>query len=285
MSPPVSTKDPAAVEAEVQAACRAMFRGADVSFVSRAFDWAKECFSGHYLDYQPVDAPYHDLEHTLQGTLCLARLLRGRHKAGAEPALTERMFRLGLLAILLHDTGYLKKRGDRDGTGAKYTVTHVERSANFARALLTDRGFNAADATAAGNMIHCTGIDAALNLIRFQDEQERIVGYALGTADLLGQMAADDYVEKLPKLYSEFAEAAQFSQDTTHFVTRYASAADLMRRTPAFWDEIVLSKLERDFGALYRYLNDPYPDGPNPYLQRVEANMSRLRQRVASAAA
>jgi hypothetical protein len=39
--------------------------------------------------------------------------------------------------------------------------------------------------------------------------------------------------------------------------------------------------LERDFGGLHRFLNDPYPDGPNPYVERIEAHMARLRQRLA----
>src|SRR5512142_770504 len=103
MFAPVVTKDPTAVEVEVQAACRAMFPDADPLYVPRVFGWAIECFTGNFCDYQPVDARYHDLEHTLQGTLCLARLLRGRHAAGAYPRLTERMFQLSLAAILLHD--------------------------------------------------------------------------------------------------------------------------------------------------------------------------------------
>ena len=108
----VVTKDPTAVEREVQAAYRAMFPEADPLLVSRAFAWVIECFSGHYQDYQAVDTRYHDFEHTLQGTLCLARLLRGRQAAGAQPQFTPRMFQLALLAILLHDAGYLKKRSD-----------------------------------------------------------------------------------------------------------------------------------------------------------------------------
>src|SRR5438093_430889 len=123
MYAPVSTKDPAAVEAEVQSAYLANFPDGDRFFVPRIFGWAIECFTGNYRDYQAVDAHYHDFEHTLQGTLCMARLLRGRSLAGAEPPLPQRMVRLGLVAILLHDTGYLKKREDTQGTGAKYTVT------------------------------------------------------------------------------------------------------------------------------------------------------------------
>jgi len=40
----------------------------------------------------------------------------------------------------------------------------------------------------------------------FRTELEKLVGFALATADLLGQMAAPDYVDKLPILYLEFAE-------------------------------------------------------------------------------
>src|SRR5882724_8945211 len=214
----IVAKDPVAVEVEVQAARLAMFPDGDPLFVPLAFGWAIECFEGRYRDYQAVDARYHDFEHTLQGTLCMARLVRGRHLAGAQPALTQRAVQLGLLAILLHDTGYLKQRDDSEGTGAKYTVTHVERSAEFAALLLKDKGFSPGDIQAVQNMIHCTGVDATLSVIPFQSEIEKIAGFALGTADLLGQMAAEDYVDKLPILFSEFAEAVKYTNDTTHFI-------------------------------------------------------------------
>ena len=107
MYPPVVTKDPTAVEVEVQTACRAMFPGADPLFVPRVFGWAIECFTGSYRDYQAVDTQYHDFEHTLQGTLCLARLLRGRHLAGAQPRFTQPMLQLSLLAMLQAELSWL----------------------------------------------------------------------------------------------------------------------------------------------------------------------------------
>ena len=283
MYPPVVTKDPTAVQVAVQATCRMMFPDVDLLFVPRAFGWAIECFTGNYQDYQAVDTRYHDFEHTLQGTLCLARLLRGRRAAGAQPQLTQRMFRLSLVAILLHDTGYLKKREDLDGTGAKYTVTHVHRSADFAAQLLQEKGFTPTDIQAVQNMICCTGVNAALSVIPFQSEMEKVAGFALGTADLLGQMAAEDYVDKLPILYAEFAEAADYSKDQTQFVAMFTSAADLMQKTPTFWEKFVRVKLDSDFGGLHRFLNDPYPSGPNSYFQRIEANLERIRQRITPA--
>jgi hypothetical protein len=51
-----------------------------------------------------------------------------------------------------------------------------------------------------------------------------------------------------------------------------------MRNTPGFWQHYVWPKIERDFGGLYRFLSDPYPDGPNFYLDAVAANISRLRR-------
>src|SRR5882672_10325448 len=174
MHPAISTKSPRAVEAEVQAAYQNMFPKGDLLFVPRVFGWALQCFAGEYRDYQAVDARYHDFEHTLQGTLCMTRLLRGRHFAAAEPILTQRIVELGLLAILLHDTGYLKKRDDTEGTGAKYTVVHVRRSAEFAAALLGEKGFSASEIQAVQHMIQCTGVDAALSIIAFQSDIEKV---------------------------------------------------------------------------------------------------------------
>jgi hypothetical protein len=279
MFDPVLTKDPTAVEFEVQSAYLSMFPGGDRLFVPRVFGWMLDCFSGGYRDYQAVDARYHDFEHTLQGTLCMARLLRGRHSVGAEPRLTQRMVELGILAILLHDTGYLKRRDDVDGTGAKYTVIHVTRSADFAAQLLGEKGFRDGEVLAVQNMIHCTGVDADLTVIPFQSEMEKVTGFALGTADLLGQMAAEDYVDKLPILYSEFAEAMRYSKGETHFIGAFSSASDLMRKTPGFWEKFVLVKLDKDFGGVHRFLNDS-SSGRNEYLERVEANMERLKTKL-----
>lgn len=278
MFSPVVTKDPTAVQMEVQSAYLAMFPNGDPLFVPRVFGWAVEYFTGHYCNYQPVDARYHDFEHTLQGTLCMSRLLRGRHFAGTQPVMTDPIFHLGLLAILMHDTGYLKKRDDTEGTGAKYTVTHVARSADFAAELLKGKGFSASDINAVRNMISCTGVNAKLDQIPFQSELERITGFALATADLLGQMAADDYLAKLPVLYSEFAEAAEYTKGKSPWMAAFKSAPDMIEKTPMFWSGYVLPKLDRDFCGLYRFLSDPYPTGPNWYVERIEQNMARIRE-------
>lgn len=282
MFPAVNTKDPAAVAAEAQAIYQTLFPEGDPLFVSRAFSWTVQCFAGQYEDYQPIDARYHDLEHTLQGTLCLVRLLRGWRLNGGDPRLTPRLFQLGLLAILFHDTGYLKQRTDPEGTGAKYTAIHVHRSADFAGQFLRAKGYLEADIRAVQNMIRCTGVDVDLAAIPFADELEQLTGFALGTADLLGQMSAPDYVEKLPILYAEFAEAGRHPTGRKARLPGFASAEELIQHTPAFWTDFVRPRIEHDFRGLYRFLNNPWPDGPNPYLEGIEANLARIRPATAT---
>jgi len=282
MDSEVDTKHTTAVEVEIQSIYRSMFPSGDRTFVRTAFQWTVDCFTGNYRDYEPIDAYYHDFEHTLQGALCFTRLLRGRHVAQAAPALTQRIFELGLLAILLHDTGYLKKKEDTEGTGAKYTLIHVNRSVEFAKELLDEKGFSPKESKSIQNMIRCTGVNTDLKSIPFQDELERIVGLALGTADLLGQMAAKDYVDKLPVLYLEFAESARFNDGKTTAAGAFSSARELMQKTPFFWEKYVQPKINGDFLGLYRFLNRPYPDGPNSYIEKIQANLARLREQLAA---
>ena len=272
----VDTKVPRAAEEYVASIYQTIFPNGDRAFVPQAFEWAGRFFSGQCGDYQAIDARYHDFEHTLQGTLCLARLLHGRHDAKAFPPLSQKAFELGLLAILFHDTGYLKKKDDAEGTGAKYTPTHVSRSAAIVKEFLAGKGWAQAETTAIENMIRCTGVNVDLKAIPFQNSEERMVGFALGTSDLLGQMAAPDYVEKLPVLYEEFAEAARFGGANAARVCPFTSAEDLMRKTRKFWEGYVRTKINHDFERLYTFLNKPYPDGPNEYVLRVEHNIERL---------
>jgi len=280
MFPVADTKSPVAVQAAVTSIHGEMFSRGERDFVAKVFGWAVDAFEGRYRDYQPIDALYHDLEHTLQGTLCYAQILRGRQRAGATPAVPQRMFELGLLAILLHDTGYLKVRGDNEGTGAKYTLIHVSRSANFAQQLLTEKGFSTEDAGIVMRMIRCTGVNVKIDAIPFQGEVERTIGFCIGTADLLGQMAATAYVDKLPILFDEFAESARYSGTKTMF----ESAEHLLKMTPMFWEKYVRPKIEKDFQSNFRFLSEPYPDGLNPYLAAIEANIERSKRLAAEPA-
>lgn len=279
---PTNTRDAGAVLRVCGAVWQSITHSPDSEFLVRAFAWLEATFAGDNPAFEPLDTRYHDLEHTMQGTLCLARLLEGWHQAPGIPALNPRAVRLGLVAILLHDTGYLKRRGDHLGTGAKFTPIHVQRSAEVAAEWLPSQGFSAADIAEVQSMIRCTGVSAEVRTLQFASDLTRRVGCALATADLLGQMAATDYVDRLPSLFEEFAEAAARPDPavpaTTVGMQSFRSAAELIARTPEFWRDHVRPRLDGEFEGVHRYLNHPWPEGPNEYLIRIEANLERIRR-------
>lgn len=272
----VNTHDTRAVEHRVVAIHQHLFPGRDSGIIPAQFAWVESIFLGQDPEFLPVDALYHDFEHTMQGTLALAALLHHRGSASEAPQITAAEFERAILAILIHDSGYLKRREDLSGTGAKYTFTHVQRSCDFAVVQLERRGYSSADISAVQNMIRCTGLGAATARIPFADDAERVCGFALGTADLVGQMAASDYPDKLPVLFAEFQEALEYSGGNRSGIT-FDSAADLISKTPGFWRDYVLPKLAGEFLGLHRHLEEERNGlRVNPYFEAIEANLRRL---------
>lgn len=282
----VDTRNPREVEREALEVYSELYPDSSGSFVPDIFAKVESCFRGEHPGYQAIDVLYHDLEHTLQGVLCMVRLLRGRERAHQTPTICQRTFELGLSAILLHDTGYLKVKGDQEGTGAKYTMVHVSRSVEFAGMFLTENNLaTAEEISRVQSMIRCTGVNVSLNDIPFTSEEDKITGYALGTADLLGQMAADDYVQKLPILFKEFEEAAEFNLKNGNIkaaneALMFKSPEELMSKTPGFWNFYVKEKIEKDFEGLYQFLKEPYPDGPNSYMVKIEQNLGQIPENI-----
>jgi hypothetical protein len=274
MFPQVDTKSAPAVAVVVRATFLHAHSGADMTVIDTLFRDVEDMFHGRYLDYLPLEMRYHDFEHTLQAALCFMQLLEGRYRARVTPVLDARHFELAIAAVLLHDTGYLKLRSDREGTGAKYTLVHVIRSCAFAASYLPTIGFTGEETESVVAAIRCTGPRSNISQLHFSGEIEHFIGCALATADFLGQMAAPDYVDELAFLYSEFEESDDFF-NTPREQRLYRSVRDLIAKTPVFWEKFVLPKINQDYLGVYHYLADPYPGGPNAYIQAVEQNMTR----------
>lgn len=279
MLPPVDTKNPAAVALLARNIFLQLFPGASPTLLDRAFQDIELLFSGRHPDYQAIDLRYHDFEHTLQATVCLTFLLEGAQQSGESGQLTARQFELAIAAALLHDSGYLKARSDESGTGAKYTLTHVLRSCAFAASYLPTLGVNEKEIARVLSAINCTGPNNEIGRLQFDDPTECLIGCSLATADLLGQMAAADYPDKLEVLYGEFLESDNFVAMPRER-RRFKSPQDLVLKTPYFWAKVIRPRLDTDFKAVYRFLARPYPAGPNAYLDGVERNIAIVRQRT-----
>lgn len=283
MAPPhgINTKDPAAVADAVRRVFADLGAQDSWPLIDRVFTDVTRMFWGHYPGFRAIDMRYHDFEHTLQATVCLVHIMEGRHHAGAQPALTRRDMELGLIAAMMHDSGYLKSTDDAEGTGAKYTLVHVQRSCEFARSYLPPLGLKPEEIEDITQAIGCTGPVNKFNVVPFRRPEARILACILVTADYLAQMAAADYVDELPALFYEFTEAYDHEKlppEKRFFKTE----RQLLEKTPDFWEKYVRPMLANDAGSVYRFLDRP--DGSNPYFDSVEANIAEIRRLVGSTA-
>jgi hypothetical protein len=105
----------------------------------------------------------------------------------------------------------------------------------------------------------------------------------LGSADLIGQMADRIYLEKCRDfLYEEFVLAgiAQRQSADGSVEVRYSSAVDLLAKTPRFYENVAKKRLDGLFGGLHEIVSTHF-GGHNPYRERIERNISFLKQILA----
>lgn len=265
---------------DIKTICEIHYSDNDITLIERVLDDIIDLFQGNRPGYQACDTGYHNLTHTFQTIPPFVGMIDGWNKGGGTPKISKKYFTFGTIGVLLHDTGYIKEEGDNIGTGAKYTFIHMERSVDFARKYLKEIGLPAASIPSVLNIIRCTGVTLDIN-IRFLNDEERIIGYALGTADLLGQMSTDDYIDKLPILYNEFVEAYHFkrlntSKDHEPMVPENADA--LIKSTPKFYEDVALTRFKL-MGSMHEYLRYHFNSAENPYISGIERNIAIIKER------
>ena len=251
-----------------------IYRNFNFNEFEQVFKDVLKLFNGYYPGYRRCNTVYHDLSHTLDCLLITAKLIHGACLNGI--VFTQRDITLGLISALLHDTGYIQAVEDNTGTGAKYTVCHIERSIEFMKKYFHDNGFPSKYSTICSDFLRCTGLDVKIAEIKFQSKEHEILGQILGTADLIGQMANENYLEKLPLLYDEFKEGG---------VPGYSDKFELLKKTPAFW-EMVKKRLVNELGHVDRYLRDYlrvlWGINQDLYRQAIDRNMERLQAFLAA---
>lgn len=261
--------DPQAVLEEVYQIISLLNSHLDCTTLDRVFQGVVKLFRGEYLGCRKCNTWYHDLKHTTDCLLAMARLMHGASINGL--SIPERDAALGLIAALLHDTGYIQTDDDMWGTGAKYTLIHVQRSVAFMEKYLAQAEFSSRDIEYCRCCINCTGLELRIKEIQFESVNHQAVGRILGTADLLGQMADRTYLEKLPFLYWEFKEGK---------VPGFESELDLLRKTPAFW-EFTKQRFVEELGNVDRYMRDHFRVrwdlDRDLYRESIERNITYLK--------
>lgn len=248
--------------------------------LNTAFRDFERLFSGTFPGYHGCDTVYHDMQHSLDGTLAAGRLFVAYdlsvapvERLGVERAL------LGVICALFHDSGYIRRKEDPQRNGAEYTLHHVSRGAEFLSRYLATIGM-AKWAPVAAEIVHFTGYERPFAEIQ-AETLDRKAGHLLGTADLIAQLSDRCYLEKCrDRLYPEFILGGiAVSQDTTTGGTqvRFSSGLDVLRRTPDFVESIMRTHLDGEFAGAYRNLEILF-DGANPYVQAIQNSMAYLKE-------
>jgi len=276
----VQVSSPADVRNAVWELFAEAFPGTSFDKLWLAFYDFERLFTGRYPGYLGCDTTYHDMQHTLDMSLALARLVSGYERSvDQSERLGAHRAQMAIITALFHDAGYIRHE-DRDVdfvNGAEFTLYHVSRSADFLRRYLPELGL-AKDAAIASMIVHFTGYELDLDEIELEDPRDIICGHLLGTADMIAQMADRCYLEKCrDRLYKEFVLGGVAVENARpgEYMVRYKSGQDLLQKTPIFYQQVMRDRLNLKFNRAYRYIEVLY-DGHNPYIEAIRNNITHL---------
>jgi len=275
----VQVSSPTKVRAAVKDLFAALYPHDSFDSVWLAFHDFERLFSGLDPSYHGVDTTYHDIQHTLDMTLALSRLIAG-HEMSVEPAdrLGPERAELALVAALFHDAGYLRHRHLDAGVvnGAVFTRVHVTRSGRFLETYLPKIGLERF-APVVSRIVHFTGYELNIDQIELEDPKDSVVGHMLGTADLVAQIADRCYLEKCrDRLYPEFVLGGVAIDERPTGGVLYRSAHDLLSKTLGFYQSSARHRLEHNFNSVYRYMEAFFERGQSPYVRFIRKNLMFL---------
>jgi hypothetical protein len=264
----IEMSDPERVLEEVRTILDMMFREPPCQVIEQAFADIVRLFNGEYPGYRRCTTRYHDLKHATDTMLAMARLVHGAILAGH--SITKSQVTLGLMCALMHDTGYIQKEGDVEGTGAKYIGYDTIRSIEFMKAYLPDSGLMTEQFAPYADILICASLETKVAELSFPSAAVELLCKLLGTADLMGQMADRIYLEKLLHLYEEFREAE---------VAGYIDEFDLLKKTKGFYERVE-KRLRGEFDGVCDYVQHHFRErwgiDRNLYIEAIASNIGYL---------
>ena len=247
----------------------AIFRHADI---------ISKMYTGEHPHFRPCDTLYHDLQHTMDVSLCATRMLYGYETlAPPELRLGPELFSIGILAALYHDSGYiLHKNADNSIiSGASVTAIHVARSSELMKESLSDVSEYTDLIDDAAKILHYTGYEQKIEDVVLKTPALHTVGKILGSADLLAQAADRCYLEKCrDRLFPEFVMGG-FDYSIGGAIV-YDSSRMLLVKTPLFYRDCIRRRLEHNLNSYYHYAGVIF-GGINHYAWWMENNFHFLQ--------
>ncbi len=280
----VDVTDPGAVLTVLRQILDRRYPGFDFSPVNTLIADFGRLYLGEYPGYEACDTTYHNLQHVLDVTLAMARLIDGHDgNCATQDRLGPQLALAGIACALFHDAGYIRRIGDNSArNGAVYTRIHVTRSARFMAEYFPLVGLQVI-LPVCERIVHFTGYEVNPDDIQVYSPEEWTLGALLGTADLIAQMADVDYLSKChDRLYVEF-EAGGIAGESGmegYAGTIFRSPRHLLESTPDFIRTAIDVRLGGYFKGVYRYAT-AYFKGRNLYMEGIDDNFKKLELMLA----
>jgi hypothetical protein len=251
----------------------------DRELLHASFTLVGRLFAGAHPGYLACDMPYHDLRHSLDTALVMARLVAGyqSEQGVSSAAFTPEYGLLGVLLGLLHDTGFIRKTSEAALCGPQLMAEHESRSVEFAGSYL--RSTSLAHHAALAPLIFVTQLGSDLNQLFSGYEGPAItLGQMLGSADLLSQMSDRWYPERCfyhlyPELVLGGCDRVRTPDGQEQLL--YRDAFELLSKTPRFYENIVCKRLNQNFQQVARHLAVHFA-GADPYAEAIDRNLDRF---------
>lgn len=284
----VDISDPGAVLKALRSILDARYPGFDFSPVDTLLGDFCRLYRGDFPEYRACDTTYHNMQHVLDVSLAMARLIDGYDgSCAAEDALGPELALCGIAAALFHDAGYIRRRDDNScSNGAYYTRVHVSRGAEFMSAYFPTVGLQGL-LPVCNRIVHFTGYEMDPASVDVKSAAEYTLGSLLGSADLIAQMADVDYLYKCrDDLYAEFVIAGIAGEGDLEGYKGivYRSPQQLLESTPDFIHTVTEERLEGYFKGIHRYVAEHF-NGSHLYMDAIDRNRKKLELLLASASA
>lgn len=269
----VDLEDMNAVETAVRAVLDRRYAHAyDARLLSAAMTDVLRAYRGEFPGLLRSDTLYHDLRHSVETALTMARLLDGyatSHPPGSPEGIDADHALLGVLLALFHDIGLLRRDTEGHLWGPALTPVHEERGVEFLQGYLSD-------STLATLVGHAKLIMTTKLIFKIPDswtKRERTLGGMVATADLVTQLSDRYYLEKCRDfLFLEFSAFGLAGKPDSP----YPDSRTLLEKTPAFVEGFLYKRLDEDFQGVRRYLR-AHLAGADPWENAIRDNIAYLK--------
>lgn len=243
----------------------------NLELIVQVHDQIQRTFLGNDPKFKAANTEYHDLRHTCAVVLATMRILHGLTLDGYtfSPDSVEQ----AVVSAYYHDTGLLITSCDtKTHHGAIYTETHEQRSILFMEKFLKGYGKNVDFINSCADIVACTSLRLIPDELSFPSDELELVACAVGSADILAQMADRCYLEQLPLLFKEKRVGG---------VNHYESVGELMLNTGDFYKEDVIKRLDGSFRGVHNVLVSHFRErwgiDKDLYRENIANNISYLK--------